>query len=87
MLVRYGWHPAKNASNFAKHGVSFATMDGFGWETAYVRGDVRNSQVEVRLNAIGPINDRLFHVTFTLRRPYVLGHQPAAGQQQGDRPV
>ena len=71
MLVRYGWNPAKNASNIVKHGAPFAEMEGFGWDTALVRGDVRTSQAEVRLNALGLIGDRLFHVTFTIRRPLV----------------
>ncbi len=46
-------------------------MDGFGWDTAYVRGDLRNSQAEIRLSAIGPVNDRLYYVIFTIRRPLV----------------
>lgn len=69
--MRYGWNPAKNAGNVVKHGVPFSAMDGFGWDTAYVRGDLRNSQAEIRLSAIGPVNDRLYHVTFTIRRPLV----------------
>ena len=64
----YGWTPAKNASNFAKHGVAFEAMDRFDWATALVVADLRNSQTEVRLNGLGLIGDRLHHVTFTIRR-------------------
>ena len=69
--MRYGWNPAKNASNIVEHGVAFAEMEGFAWDTALVRGDVRNSQAEVRLNALGLIGNRLFHVTSTIRCPLV----------------
>jgi len=69
--VRYDWNPAKNAGNVVKHGVPFSAMNGFGWDTAYVRGDLRNSQDEIRLSAIVPVNDRLYHVTFTIRCPLV----------------
>ena len=64
----YGWTLAKNASNFAKHGVAFEAMDRFDWATALVVTDLRNSQAEVRLNGFGLIGDRLHHVTFTIRR-------------------
>ena len=67
----YGWTPAKNASNLAKHGVAFEAMDRFDWATALVVADLRSSQAEIRLNAFGLIGDRLHHVTFTIRRTTV----------------
>lgn len=67
----YGWTPAKNASNLAKHGVAFEAMDQFDWATALVVADLRSSQTEIRLNAFGLIGDRLHHVTFTIRRTTV----------------
>ena len=69
--MRYGWDPAKNAGNVVKHGMSFVAMEKFDWAAAFVRGDVRNSQTEVRLNAISPINGRLIYITYTIRRPLV----------------
>lgn len=71
LLVPYDWTPAKNASNLAKHGVAFEALDGFDWATALVRGDIRNSHSEVRLNAYGLIGDRLHHLTCTIRRTTV----------------
>lgn len=64
----YGWTPAKNAGNIAKHGIDFAEVEGFEWETALVRADTREHYGEVRLNALGVIGDRLHMLIYTLRR-------------------
>lgn len=64
----YSWNPAKAASNLAKHGVAFETIEVFDWATALVRADTREVYDEVRLNALGAIGSRLHLVTFTVRR-------------------
>lgn len=38
-MEQYEWDRKKNRSNFAKHGVDFASMDQFDWETARVAYD------------------------------------------------
>jgi hypothetical protein len=67
--VRYEWNEAKRRSNLAKHGVDFAEMAAFQWASALVRADTRHDYGEVRLAATGTLGgDRLYHVTFTIRR-------------------
>ena len=65
--VRYGWNPAKSASNTLKHGVAFDAVEGFDWETALVRASIREAGGEVRLMALGAIGDRLYALVFTIR--------------------
>ncbi len=64
--MRFTWNAAKAASNLAKHGVAFDAIDGFDWDEALVRADVRGDYGEVRLVALGPIGDRLHVVVFTI---------------------
>jgi uncharacterized protein len=57
----------KNALNIAKHGVDFAMVDGFEWDTAVVVEDTRKDYGETRLIALGYIYDRLHVLAFTVR--------------------
>lgn len=59
------FHPAKDAANIAKHGVSLQAAERFDWETALEREDDRFDYGEVRLVAIGLIGERLYVLTFT----------------------
>ena len=59
--------PAKDESNLEKHGMSLADADGFEWETAVVREDVRKQYAEPRFEAKGYIGDRLHVMVFCLR--------------------
>lgn len=61
----YEWDPVKRAANIEKHGVDFTAADRFDWATAEVIRDAR--QDEVRYNAFGGIDGRLYVLTFTLR--------------------
>ncbi len=65
------WDEAKRATNIAKHGLDFVSIEQFGWERALVRADVRFGYGEIRLIAVGPMEselDRLFTVVFTVER-------------------
>lgn len=62
------WDEAKRASNIAKHGLDFAAIEAFEWDSALVRADVRFSYGEVRLTAIGLIGNRFHVVVFTVER-------------------
>jgi uncharacterized DUF497 family protein len=59
--------PAKDESNFDKHGLSLAEAVHFEWETAVVREDTRKQYAEQRFEATGYIGDRL-HVLIYCRR-------------------
>ncbi len=67
-LVRFTWNDAKAASNLAKHGVAFEQAEILDWTNARVKADTRHDYGEVRLTALAHIADRVFHVTFTIRR-------------------
>lgn len=60
------WDEAKRASNLAKHGVDFATLQAADFSTAWVRADTRMDYGEVRLFALVPIADRLHALVYTV---------------------
>lgn len=59
--------PAKNAENIAKHGVSFAALADFDFDTALVEIDDRRAYGERREVAFGLIGARVFVLVFTRR--------------------
>ena len=59
--------PSKDASNFAKHGVSLALAADLEWDTALIWLDERRDYDEVRMSGIGYIGLRLFFVAFVDR--------------------
>ena len=61
----YEWDEGKRRSNLYKHGVDFAAIEYFEWETALVGRSDRHG--EVRFVAVGYIEDRLHQVVFTER--------------------
>ena len=65
--MNYEFDPAKDESNFDKHGLSLADADGFEWETAVVREDTRKQYTEQRQEATGLIGDRLHVMIYCLR--------------------
>ena len=48
---------SKRSSNLVKHGVDFATVESFDFDTALVRASLRGN--DPRLEAYGPIGDRV----------------------------
>ena len=40
----FEWDDAKRQANLAKHGVDFAAIDAFDWETALIDSDTRQSE-------------------------------------------
>ncbi|MEY4698231.1 MAG: hypothetical protein RIT14_2659 [Pseudomonadota bacterium] len=63
----WDWDEAKRQANRAKHGIDFATLDGFDWATAQIELDLRRDYGEERVNAVGIISGRLHKLTFTPR--------------------
>lgn len=63
----YEFDPAKDDSNFDKHGLSLADAEGFEWETAVVREDIRTQYAEQRFEATGYIGQRLHVMIYCLR--------------------
>jgi len=58
----------KNALNIVKHGIDFAMVDGFEWDSAVVVEDTRRDYGETRLIALGYIGDRLCRATNRVRQ-------------------
>ena len=69
MEWEYEWDPDKRAANLEKHGVDFAIIVDFEWDTAVSR--LQNRDRELRYGAIGYIGDRLHVVVYTMRGPIV----------------
>lgn len=64
--LHYEWDPAKAKSNLEKHGIDFASVARFEWDTAVTRRSDRHG--EVRTVAYGYIGHRLYSLAFTTRR-------------------
>ena len=58
---------AKEQANIAKHGVSLSRAVDFVMEMARVSQDDRADYGEERLVAVGPLDNRLYVMIFTLR--------------------
>lgn len=63
--MQYEWDEAKRRSNAQKHGVDFAAVETFDWESALVERSGRGG--EVRYVAVGYIDVRLYCLVFTER--------------------
>ncbi|MGH2342773.1 BrnT family toxin [Segnochrobactraceae bacterium EtOH-i3] len=63
----FEWDEAKRAANLAKHGVDFARVEAFEFETAVVSVDDRFDYGEVRKVAFGLIGDRIYTLVFQHR--------------------
>ena len=62
---RYEWDPEKAESNRQKHGIDFASVREFEWDSAVVRRSDRHG--ETRFAAYGYIGTRLHSLAFTSR--------------------
>jgi uncharacterized DUF497 family protein len=63
----YEWDERKRAVNLRKHGVDFAVIESFVWESAVSFQDTRKQHGETRYVAYGPISARLHCVVYTVR--------------------
>ena len=61
----YEWNEAKRQANFTKHGLDFADMEAFEWDTAMVAEDSRHD--ETRWVVTGYIGDRLCVAVYVIR--------------------
>lgn len=62
---RYEWDPEKAQSNLEKHGIDFASVAQFEWDTAVFRRSDRHG--ETRLSAYGYMEKRIHSLAFTTR--------------------
>lgn len=67
-MTVYEWNESKRKTNLSKHGVDFVIVGSFVWEEARVIQDNRKNYGEDRFLAFGPIDDRLYCLTFSRRR-------------------
>lgn len=57
----------KDASNFAKHGISLQLANFLEWERLYAKIDERADYGELRVIGYAPFDDRLYCVVFVDR--------------------
>jgi uncharacterized protein len=67
--MRYDWDDKKRASNLAKHGVDFRSVEAFEWDVAQIAASLSSS--EPRLVAIAPIERRLHVLVYSVERRIV----------------
>lgn len=59
------YDPIKNARNIRDRGLSFECVADFDFNSALIEQDVRKEYPELRMNALGLIERRLYALTFT----------------------
>ncbi len=65
--MEFEWDEAKRFANLRKHGVDFARVVAFEWQTSTAYLDRRRHYGELRLIASGFISHRLHILVFTYR--------------------
>ena len=63
----YEWDEAKRRENLRKHGIDFALVEAFEWESAIVFEDTRERYLEQRWVAFAPIGAKLYALVFSVR--------------------
>ena len=64
---RFIWNEHRRADNLHKHGVDFAIVERFQFDTAVITIDDRKNYGEVSYRAFGTIDGRLHVLIFTAR--------------------
>ncbi len=65
--MHFEWDEQKAETNLAKHGVSFASVRSFEFETALVWEDDRADYGELRMVALGLVGPRVHQLVYTMR--------------------
>lgn len=65
--MHFEWDDQKAETNLAKHGVSFASVRSFEFETALVWEDDRADYGELRMVALGLVGTRVHQLVYTMR--------------------
>jgi hypothetical protein len=65
--VEFEWDEAKRIGNLRKHGVDFAQVTAFDWDTMIEVPDHRRAYGETRWQALGMIDNRLHMLIYTKR--------------------
>ena len=66
-MLKFEWDEPKRRANLEKHGIDFADIAAFDWQTAVIVEDRRSEYGEPRFSATGVIVNRLHVVVFTPR--------------------
>ncbi|HDL5367252.1 TPA: BrnT family toxin [Mannheimia haemolytica] len=62
--MKITYDPNKNQRNIEERDLPFDLVNQFDWNTAQIWQDLRFDYGEIRLNALGFINERLYSLTF-----------------------
>lgn len=84
MHIIFEWDEAKRRANLAKHGIDFAAMERFDWDTSTAGPDLRRAYGEPRLIVVGGIDGRLHVLIATLRgdRMRIISLRKANGREE-----
>ena len=63
--MRYEWDSEKRLTNLAKHGVDFAEIEDFAWDSAHITPRLMSG--EQRFVALGYLGERLHLVVYVIR--------------------
>lgn len=63
--MKIEFDPNKSEKNRQERGLPFDDVKAFDWQTAIIWQDDQFNYPEIRLNALGLIDERVYSVTFT----------------------
>jgi uncharacterized DUF497 family protein len=69
--MTYEWDEQKRLLNLEIHKVDFSVIERFEWSSALVKPDQRRNYGELRFQAYGVINNRLYCLVFTPRGDHI----------------
>ncbi len=84
--MEFEWDEAKRFGNLRKHGVDFARVVAFEWDTIVEVQDQRRPYGETRWQALGMIGERLHMLIYTRRngRIRVISLRKASDMEMAD---
>jgi uncharacterized DUF497 family protein len=65
--MEYEWDENKRTANLKNHGVDFASVLDFEWDSALITEDIRKQYQERRFSAHGLVGRRLHCLVFAVR--------------------
>jgi uncharacterized protein len=65
--MMFEWDDAKNSANITKHGIDFEDAIGIFEGSVLIRTDARGDYGEVRVVAVGVVDNRELAVVYTVR--------------------
>jgi uncharacterized DUF497 family protein len=65
--MKIDYDPDKRSENLVKHGLDFDDVADLQWDKGFSVPDTRYDYGEDRMNAFIPHQDKLYHISYTMR--------------------